>query len=386
VSAPELSELRTLFDALNASYGYDYAFSGVIRAVLLSPDFLYRTELGSSSGELTPEEIANLLAFGITDESPDAALFEAVETGDLTSPDEREAQARRLMARSERTWQRFFWEWLQMSTLNSQGIEVGLGAEMIAQMEQEYRNFVREIVVAQRGSLRDVLTAPYTWATPQLAAHYGAAHPGSGVAKVDLDSTERGGLLTQGAWLVSHGKRGSDNVVRRGMNIFVHAMCNGITVPANLDVDAELEKLVGPNPTAREAVDARGSTTPCSNCHSVADPIGMVFETYTSDGQWQTMYPDGTPVDSAIEVDGIGDFDDAPAFSAALADDVSFQYCFARRFTHYLLGMDLGATDRVAWTLEAHRRFAEADTSLEELLVGIVRHPAFIERAPEATQ
>jgi hypothetical protein len=383
VAASEITELRALFDDLRDQYDYDYAFAGIVRAVLLSPDFLYRIELGEA-GTMTPEEIANLLAFAITDQGPDDELLQAVESGDLVDPNEREEQARRLMQKSERSWQRFFWEWLHLSTLYSQGEEVGLDAAVVSQMEEEYRAFVREVVVTEQGSLRDVFSASHTWAQPELAELYGADHPGSGLARIELDPTERGGLLTQGAWLVSHGKRGRDNVVRRGMNIYKAAMCNNdLSPPVGVDVQAELLKLVGPDATVRETVDARGQAPSCGGCHRVADPVGMVFESFASDARWQDTYPDGDPVDTAIEVAGIGSFDNARAFSTALADDLGFQRCFVQRFTHFLVGIDLGSPQMVAWTQQAHERFLEADTSLEELLVAIVRHPAFIERRVE---
>ncbi len=44
------------------------------------------------------------------------------------------------------------------------------------------------------------------------------------------------------AWLVSHGKDGRDNVVRRGMGIYIDAMCNDIAPPPGLDVQAELAR------------------------------------------------------------------------------------------------------------------------------------------------
>lgn len=384
VSTEEIAELRSLFDDLRAGYDYDYAFAGLVRAVLLSPDFLYRTELGDDlavgTTQLTQHEIAMLLALSITDESPDAELLALARTGGLEDPDVREREARRLMDRSERVWQRFFWEWLHMATLESQGNEVGLDPALVAQMEEEYLRFVREIVVVERGTLRELLSAPYTWTQPELAALYEAEHPGEGLARIELDPAQRGGLLTQGAWLVSHGKRGRDNVVRRGMNIFVDAMCNDITVPADLDVDAELAMLVGPDATVREVVEARGTTGTCAGCHHLADPVGMVFESFASNGSIQTVYPDGSPVDTSIDLEGIGAFDDAPSFSAALADDVRFQHCFVRRFAHFAVGIDLGSATAVQWTRDAHERFVETDTSLEELLVAFVRHPAFIER------
>jgi hypothetical protein len=102
VSAEQLGELRMLFDALRDGYDYDHAIAGVTRAVLLSPDFLYRSELGAS-GMLTPYEIASLLAFAVTDRSPDEELFAAAERGELADPNQREVQARRLMGLSDRS-------------------------------------------------------------------------------------------------------------------------------------------------------------------------------------------------------------------------------------------------------------------------------------------
>lgn len=384
VDPAELAELRGLFDELRAAYDYDYAFAGVVRAVLLSPSFLYRTELGEGEGphvELSPFEIANLMSFAITDRGPDAPLLEAASGGELRDPAVRAREARRLMASSDRVWKRFFWEWLHMSTLRSQAQEVGLDAQLVEQMEEEYAHFVKDVIVEKRGTLRDLLTATYTFARPELATHYGAEHPGDGLTQITLDPTQRGGLFTQGAWLVSHGKRGRDNVVRRGMNVFVSAMCHNIAVPPDLDVEAELAKLVSPDATVREVVEVRGTAPTCGACHRTADPVGLVFESYASDARWQTTYPsDGRPVETRIELADLGTFDRASEFSAALADDLRFQYCFVRRFAHSLLGIDVGSPAVVAWMKQAHDAFVASGTSFEELLVAIVTDPAFIER------
>ena len=384
VDRAEVSELRELFDQLNERYEYDYALAGTIRAVLLSPDFLYRTELGTV---LSPFEIANLLAFAITEEAPDVELLTAAQTADLTDPDVREVQARRLMDKSEKVWQRFFWEWLHMATLDSQGAEVGLPSSLVAQMEEEYRAFIREVVVNEHGTLRDVLSAPYTWAQPELAEHYDASHPGTGLERIELDEARRGGILTQGAWLVSHGKDGHDNVVRRGMSIFKDAMCNNnLRPPEGVDVLAELAKLVGPDATVREVVEARGSAAACMGCHRLPDPMGMVFETFTSDGRFQDTYPGGLPIDSNVTIPNIGSFDNARLLAEALADDEGFQRCFVRRFTHLIAGIDLGASSRIAWLETARERLVETDGNLEEMLVALVRHPAFIERQREGAR
>jgi hypothetical protein len=183
---------------------------------------------------------------------------------------------------------------------------------------------------------------------------------------------------------VSHGKDGHDNVVRRGMSIYKDAMCNNnLRPPDGLDVLAELNKLVGEDATVREIVEARGNAAACGGCHQLPDPMGMVFETFNSDGSWQEAYPDGLPVDSNVTIMGLGSFDNARLLSESFADDETFQRCFARRFTHFVAGIDLGATTSVAWSDQALQRLVETDGDLEEMLVAIVRHPAFIERRTE---
>ncbi|MBX3245617.1 MAG: DUF1592 domain-containing protein [Myxococcales bacterium] len=378
----EREALRALTRDLRADFDPELVVAGLIRVVLLSPDFLYRTELGTGAAEvtLTEHEIATLLAFAVTDSAPDAELRRAADEGRLRDPSERERQARRLMNDSASMWQRFFWEWLHLSTLYSQGNEVGLDPALVGQMSEEYAAFVRSVVVEERGTLVELLTAPYTFARPELAAHYETPHPGGGLARVELDPEQRGGLLTQGAWLLAHGKRGRDNVVRRGMGIFIDAMCNEINVPPDLDLDAELDRLVGRDATVRQITEARGNDPTCGACHRIADPVGLVFERFASDGSWQDVYPDGLPVETRVRVEGLGELEDAPTLGAALVADTRFQHCLVRRLAHFALGADLGSPATVAWTRESHRAFVESGTSFEELLVALVRHPAFIER------
>jgi hypothetical protein len=98
VTAEERTELRTLHDELRTAIDADFAYAGLVRAVLLSPDFLYRTELGpaGSSGArttLTQHEIATLLAFTATDRAPDDELLDAADRGALGDPDGRSSAA-----------------------------------------------------------------------------------------------------------------------------------------------------------------------------------------------------------------------------------------------------------------------------------------------------
>lgn len=386
VTTEELADLRALHADLLAEYDADFAFAGVVRAVLMSPEFLYRTELGASETPLaagarttlTGQEIATLMAFALTDTAPDDALRAAATS--LSNPDERERQARRLMAESGPVWRQFFWQWLHMDTLRSQGVEVALSDTLVGQMEEEYGAYIDDVIVMQDGTLEDVFSAQHSFMRPELAAHYGVTHPGAGLMRVELNPMQRGGLLTQGAWLVAHGKRGRDNVVRRGMNVYRDAMCNAVVPPSNLNVAEEQVALeMNPNPTVRESVNARGRTGTCAGCHYIADPVGLAFENYASDGRFQTIYADGRPVDSVVELEG-APFDNAPELSLALTQSREFRQCFIRRFANFVVGRDLGFPSQVAWLAEASTEMREQDDQLSELLVALVRHPAFIER------
>jgi hypothetical protein len=380
-STQEVADLRGVYDDTASAYGEEWAFTAVVRAVLLSPQFLYRTEIGPDGGvvvEINDYEIASLMSFAITDVGPDAELLADAKAGRLKDPAVREAQARRLMAVSAPVWQRFFWEWLQMSTLESQGNETELDPLLVQALEAEYHAFVSKIIVEGRGSLKELLTTSHTWATPEVAGYYGATHPGSGVAEFELDPAQRGGLLTLGAWLVSHGKKGRDNVVRRGMAIYRDAMCNDIA-PLNIDLEAATKELVGADATIKEIAEARSADPTCGACHRTSDPVGLAFESFAGDGTWQTIYADGKPVEAQVTWDGVM-YDNPAKVASAIADDESFQHCLVQRFGHFIMGAEFGDPVRVRAPREAYQAFLASNGSFEELLVAIVRDRAFIER------
>jgi hypothetical protein len=107
--------------------------------------------------------------------------------------------------------------------------------------------------------------------------------------------------------------------------------------------------------------------------------VGLSFESFAGNGTFQTTYADGKPVEAAVVLDGI-DYDNAPALSAALAEDESFRQCLVQRFGHFVMGAEFGAPVTVRASKEAYDAFQESDGSFEELLVAVVRDRSFIER------
>ncbi|MEZ4219759.1 MAG: DUF1592 domain-containing protein [Polyangiaceae bacterium] len=377
----ERAELRAVYDELEPKYGADWAFAALVRGVLLSPQFLYRYEIGPSGKgivKLDDYEIASLISFSLTDGAPDQELLDAAKAGTLRDASVREKHARRLMGRTGPVWQRFFWEWLKMSTLQSQGTETQLDPNLVAGLEEESRTFIQKVIVDNAGTLGDLLTSTTSWGNSDVANYYGASHPGGGLAQFELPAKERGGLLTLGAWLVSHGKKGRDNVVRRGMGLFRDAMCQEIK-PLNIDLEAATKALVGADATIKEIADARGADATCGACHVTSDPIGLVFESYAGDGKFQTTYADGKPVEATAVMDGVS-YENAMQVSARLAEDDLFRRCLVQRFGHFVMGAEFGSPVEVRAPAAAYDAFVSSGGSFEELLVAIVRDAAFIER------
>jgi hypothetical protein len=107
LSRADLESFRAVFDAGAARYRGDDAFRDGIRAslevMLQAPEFLYRTEASravDSMGRvwLDDFEVASRLSYFLFDSMPDEPLFAAARAGQLRTPDQVEAAARRMLA------------------------------------------------------------------------------------------------------------------------------------------------------------------------------------------------------------------------------------------------------------------------------------------------
>src|SRR5262249_28376466 len=130
----------------------------VVRAMLLSPAFLFRFEVGSDGAgpgqptRLTPFERASALSYFLTDGPPDAELMSAARAGGLETREQIAAQARRLL-RSPDTGGgvlAFLTERLRLDEVR--GIDKDpkkfpqWSAELSAAMAEEGRLFLRQVL------------------------------------------------------------------------------------------------------------------------------------------------------------------------------------------------------------------------------------------------
>jgi len=194
-----------------------------LRAVLLSPHFIFRVELDADPLSPTPHaltgyELASRLSYFLWSSMPDAALFAAAESGALANAATLKEQVVRLMAdpRARSLVDNFAGQWLHLRAVDSLEPDTALfpnvDAPLLSAMKSEAELVFRDIAFAGTPAV-DLLTANYTYLNDRLASHYGLAAVGSTELKrVELmGNTQRGGLLTQGGFLTltSHVNRTS---------------------------------------------------------------------------------------------------------------------------------------------------------------------------------
>src|SRR6185295_8448303 len=102
LTAAETERYVTLHTAIANEDGFAEGIRYVLGAMLQSPGFLYRTEIGDAGTDgnyrLGPYEIASELSYMIWGTMPDDELMRAADSGALAGADEVERQVRRLLA------------------------------------------------------------------------------------------------------------------------------------------------------------------------------------------------------------------------------------------------------------------------------------------------
>lgn len=356
-----------------------------ITAMLQSPHFLYRIELGEPTGDpavvkLTGYEIATRLSFFLWKSAPDEELMAAAAAGDLATAEGVEAQARRMLGdpRADYTIVRFHTDWLGITEIEHHTVNetrfpdfAAISDDMLAETEE----FALHVFRDADASLSTLLTAPYSFASPELAAHYGLDAPATtGISRIELDGTERAGILTQASFLTVHAHDPTTAGVHRGKAIRERFLCQTLPNPPPIDT------LIAPDPSlsTRQQLEQKTSPETCTSCHRLMNPLGFTFEHYDAIGAFRTM--DGT---HAIDASGAahdsdieGPIDGAIDLANRLAASEQVHQCVARQWLRAALGRpDLPLDEQ---SLDAaYARYDGSGRDLRELVVALTTTDAF---------
>lgn len=381
-----------------STYLQEHGPDNLIAAMLVSPYFLYRTELGSPTekglSKLTRSEIATLLSFGFLGTTPSLELLDKAEAGQLDTPDEIASEFENML-QSEQGQAQFarFVSYYDRS-YNTVGAKPGLDEATIASMRGELDAFARQLIANPSATMGELFNPGYTFLNERLAQHYGIPGvSGEAMQKVGVDA-KRGGLLHMGILHASVSDDGATSLVKRGKMLREQMFCRGMGSAADgLDPDP-VDYPARPYSTAeywRLTTGEHASRGQCWQCHQYMNEGGISFEHYDQTGVYREIEKSFNSVGTVtINASGVllnntggiwTTFDNVRDISEHIPSNPVAQDCLARSYYGYIQGEPVRGGARE--TVKAMTEELAGSGSLRKMLAALATSDALLYRKNE---
>jgi len=291
----ELKKYQQVYDRHAKEQSPALALLSAYKEILCSPKFFY---LGLAGNLGTEEDasfkLAERLAFFLWCSVPDEPLLKAAAGGSLIRHPELESQVKRMLKdeKSRRWVERFADQWLQTSQLGNVAVDRNYYPKFKDTFKELMHRETYEAVndVFRNGaSALDLLKSDHVFVNQTLAAFYKLRGVrGEEFQKVAVDEkSHRGGLLTQGTFLIGNSNGMNSHAILRGVwlaDVILHDPPPD--PPAN--VPPLDESIPGFNKmTLNQKLFAHSNNEACQSCHRKIDPLGIPFENFDASGLWR---------------------------------------------------------------------------------------------------
>jgi hypothetical protein len=378
----------------------DFFSAGVhlsIQAFLQSPHFVYRVESSEAVGDdglihLSGFEIASKLSYMLWNSMPDQLLFEAAAAGELDTTGGVLVEAARMLddPRARDMVRDFHAQLLDFDHYHDLFKDPGFyplfDAEIMGPaMQRETELFVEAVVFEDQGGLAQLLTAPFSFVNQDTAYVYGLGDGfGPEFERVDLDPTQRSGILTQMGFLAANAYAVDPDSIHRGVSVVRNLLCAPLPPPP--DNVPPLPPTMGN--TNRERVEAHTGDGTCGEgCHStIINPVGFAFEHYDAIGQWREL-DNGFAIDASgsFPFDGeLRSYADAVEFGQVAASARSVHACYVGHLLEYAYAREAAATEQ-AIVDDLAVRSQGGSLSIAALLLELTQTQSFMTRQPLET-
>jgi hypothetical protein len=439
IDEPTLDRLIELARAVDQTpdRSFEESIGQAITAILTSPRFLFRFEspLPAEEGRVySPVDeyaLASRLSYFLWSTMPDQKLFDLAGRGELRN--QLDVQLKRMLAdsKSDRLIDNFVGQWLQTRDVEGASIDplAALGhrqeydelrdkffrsgrfrsrepqpdeppeivqarerlkvlreirdlwsQDLRRDMQRETEQFV-SYVIREDQPLTDLLKCDYTFLNERLAKHYGIEGvTGDELRKVTLPAgSHRGGLLTQGTFLIVTSNPSRTSPVKRGLFILDNIL--GTPAPPAPGAVPELEKsqeaIADQQPTLREVLELHRREPLCKSCHERFDPLGLAFENFNALGMWRDTEGERA-IDPAGQLITGESFTSLDELQAILRERRRFDFyrCLSERMLTYAIGRGLEPEDEETLD-QLVRQLDDSGGKASALIGGIVRSAPF---------
>ena len=393
VTTADVDVIMSFYERVRPRSGtLEEAVRDTLAMVLVSPEFLYLVEPRDAKAErtaLSSHELASRMSYFLWNSMPDTELFELAENGKLNQPDVLRKQVRRLIA-DDRSWQfveHFSDQWLDLSGTSRVAVNPQFYPKfddhLKVDMQLETQHFFAELLRHDLSAL-NLISSNFAVVNRPLALHYGIEAPmGQQFERVELTSDQRrGGLLTQGSFLLANSNGEDSHPIRRAVWV-LDRLLDDPPAPPPPDVpelDPKNSSLAGLS--LKQQLELHREKEACNNCHRGIDPWGVAFEGFDAVGLKRTQVTGRnrkpSPVDTSatlpdgIEIDGVEELQE---YLLKHRRD-QFARSLVRRLLTYALGRGLELADQPTVD-QLTDEFESQDHQLGALIAAIVSSEAF---------
>jgi hypothetical protein len=392
----ETSDVDRYLKLAKLASDFDTSARLVVSAMLQSPHFVYRFELGkqAASGrfELNDYELASELSYLLWQSMPDDELFAAARNQALHEKSQVAQQVTRMLKspRAKPVVRAFVFEWLGLSAILTVPKDTArfpeLSNDIRSALVGEAERFIDHVMFDQQGSVEELLTSPTTFLDTKLASFYGVTLPASGTdvaQSVELASQERRGILTLGGTMLAHSRSNDSSPVHRGKLVRERLLCQ-ILPPPPPGVVVQPPPL-DPTKTTRERYAAHSAQEPCATCHRLMDPIGLAFEHFDGIGRFRPT-DNGHPIDVSGEILGSIQTDGKFVGTSELIDKLEAsaetRECYALQWFRFAYGFNDNTSGCLADRMQA--AIGASDGSLAAIVGVLTQSDSFYAREGSA--
>jgi hypothetical protein len=397
LTTEEVQGLQALAtDAITLGETADGSIKQAVKAMIASPQFLYRIEVDPNPASavahpISPYEMASRLSYLVWSSMPDQILFDLAASGQILTNAVLVEQVDRMLAdpKGANFTTSFAGQWLGARDMQSHQVEPtafpsfddALRSAFITEELMYFDQFLTGPLPMTR-----FFTTNMNFVNGRLAQHYGFGDPtGTAFQLVTNGSPSRIGFLGLGGFLTMTSYSWRTSPTDRGRWVLLNLSCQVIPPPP--PGEPPLDPVGGfMDPTTqhedlRAKLQTYEAMPNCSPCHKVIDPIGLGLENFDGIGAYRTRYSPTSPttIDASGTLATGETFASLAQLSGILSEGLHLQQltdCTSHKLMTYALSRQLTDSDN-PYLNQVRTEWADQGFALKDLMKDIVTNDTF---------